>query len=486
MMKKLLVAFAVVFLALASKPAMAQVFPLVTITPSPLEFPDTSVGTTSGQMMLTATASGGSLPTFIFATKIGDSTNFTITSDLCSNVALSDGQSCSVMLTFSPQAMGHYATSFQLISLSQTIISSSLVEGKGVRPRVALSTTSIDFGDQTVGKSTGEYQVVMVNSGNTALAITSIEASADFSVRDDCGSSLAAEGSCTLWVTFTPPSADAFTGSITITDDASDSPQTIALSGMGVVPGQPDADLSRHEIDFPSQLVGTTSAAQTVTLTNTGTVDLTIASIVASGNFAITDDCEVTLAADESCTLSATFTPNAAGSFSGTITVTDDASDSPQTIALTGAGLENSGPSASLSTNALDFGDQTVNTKSSARTVTITNTGDENLNIEDVQTGGTDPQNFDALDDCHGNALTPGEVCQISVTFEPDDKGTFTATITVTDNSGSSPHIISISGVGIDSGGSGGGCNLAATGSAQGLLPMGMFLFLLIATRRKR
>lgn len=486
MKKKIGIIVALVALMFGSRTATAQVFPLITITPNPLEFPDTSVGTTSDEYMLTATASGGTLPTYIFAAKIGDDTNFAIASDLCSGVALADGDSCSVTLTFSPQAMGHYSTSFQLISLSQTIISSSLIEGKGVEPRVALSTTSIDFGDQTVGKSSGEHQVVMINPGNTALSITSIAASTDFSVTDDCGASLAAEGSCTLGVTFTPPSANAFTGTVTITDDASDSPQTITLSGTGVVPGTPDADLSRHEIDFPSQLAGTTSSAQATTLANTGTVDLTITSIVASGNFAVTDDCGDTLAADERCTLNSTFSPNAAGSFSGTITVNDNASDSPQTIALTGTGVENSGPDANLSASTLDFGDQTVNTESAAQSVTITNAGDENLTISDVQTGGTDPQNFDASDNCHENALTPGETCQISVTFEPDDKGTYTATITITDNSTSSPHIITLSGVGIDSGGSGGGCTLLAAPQVSGFMPAALLLLALAAARRRK
>ncbi len=486
-MKRIMCVLASAVFILMSTPAYSQVFPLITISPNPLEFPDTRVGSTSAALTLTATATGGSLPTYIFATRISDSTNFSIQSDACSGVALSSGQSCTVTLTFSPGALGHYSTSFALISISQTIISASLVEGTGVEPRVSLSTTTIDFGDQTINKTSPEHEVLLSNPGNTALAITSIEASDDFDVTDDCGDSVASEGSCTLGVTFTPPTADPFTGTVTITDDASDSPQTISLSGVGVPAGTKDVALSRKEIDFGGQLVGTTSQAEQVTLTNTGTVAVTINDITASANFAVTDDCPIppnTLAADASCTLGMTFTPNQAGAFSGTVTVDDDANDSPQTISLTGQGIENDGPQASLSTNAIDFGQQATNTTSQPQEVTLTNTGDEDLSIEDVTLGGESPEAFDGVDDCKGNVLRPGESCNGSVQFSPTEKSIYTAVITIVDNAIDSPQTISLSGIGVRS--SGGGCSMAGGAEASSLAPASLLIIALAIAMRKR
>lgn len=487
-MKKMTCLMVSAVLILISTVAHAQIFPLITISPDPLELPDTRVGSTSAAMTLTATASGGSLPTYIFGTRISDSNNFGIQSDGCSGVALSSGQSCTVTVTFSPMALGHYSTSFALISLSQTIISASLVEGRGIEPRVTLSTTAIDFGDQTVGKSSTEHEVLLSNSGNTALAITNIEASEDFAVTDDCGVSVPAEGSCTLGVTFTPPSPNTFAGTVTITDDASDSPQTISLSGLGVPPGTKDVDLSRKEIDFGGQLVGTTSNAEDVTLTNTGTVPLTINAITPSANFGVTDDCPVppnTLAADASCNLGITFTPNQTGNFSGTVTVDDDANDSPQTISLTGQGIANDGPVASLSTNAIDFGQQTLNTTSQPQTVTLTNSGDEDLSIEDVTLGGDDPEYFDGVNDCQGNVLKPAESCNGSVEFKPTEKSIYSATITIIDNSSDSPQMITLAGIGVRS--SGGGCSVSGVSASLAPVPVAMILlFIMTGVRRRR
>jgi hypothetical protein len=91
---------------------------------------------------------------------------------------------------------------------------------------------------------------------------------------------------------------------------------------------------------FGSQLVGTTSAAQTITLSNTGTGTLTISSITASGDFSASDTCGTTLNGGENCPISVTFHPTAGGSRSGTLTITDDAFDSPQHVALSGTGQD--------------------------------------------------------------------------------------------------------------------------------------------------
>src|SRR5437667_184648 len=100
----------------------------------------------------------------------------------------------------------------------------------------------------------------------------------------------------------------------------------------------PAASLSPTSLTFASQTVGTTSAAQTVTLSNTGTATLAISSIVASGDFAQTNNCGGSLAVGGNCAINVTFSPTASGTRTGSLRATDNTSGSPQTVSLTGAG----------------------------------------------------------------------------------------------------------------------------------------------------
>ena len=373
---------------------------------------------------------------------------------------MNPAQSCNVELTFTPSVSGHFITAFKLIDLGREIIKTSIVEGLGVEPVVTLSTTSINFGDQTVNQSSSAHEVLMTNSGNTDLAITSIDTTGVFTETDDCGNSLASQASCTLNVVFTPTAVQAFTGTVSITDDAIDSPQTISLSGNGVAAGTPDASLSTHNIDFGYVPEGTTSSAETITLTNSGNVNLNINNITASTNFGVSDDCGATLAPQATCTISATFTPPTAGNFSGTITVDDNASDSPQAVSLTGVGVTPSGPQVDVSTNQVDFGDETVGSTSNPQTITVTNGGGSDLEVQEIDLEGDGSHSYHTQDDCHGTTINPSGTCTISINFAPAVEGTLSAVISITDNASDSPQTIVISGNGVSSAGGGGGCSL--------------------------
>lgn len=152
---------------------------------------------------------------------------------------------------------------------------------------------------------------------------------------------LAPTQSCTINITFTPPAAGPGNDTLTITDDAAGSPQTIPLTGVGQ-PAGPIATLAPSPLNFtPAQLVGTTSAAKPVTLTNTGTTLLTISSIGLTGpnanEFAlVSNTCGASLAANASCTVNLTFAPTAAATSAASLSVTDNAPGSPQTVPITG------------------------------------------------------------------------------------------------------------------------------------------------------
>jgi N,N-dimethylformamidase beta subunit-like protein/HYDIN/CFA65/VesB family protein len=216
-------------------------------------------------------------------------------------------------------------------------------------PIAGLSPTSLTYGNQVVSTTSTAQTITVTSSGTAPLSINSIGLTGtnrgDFAQTNNCPTTLAINASCNISVTFTPSAVGSRSASVTLTDNANNSPQNVGLSGTGYVPA-PIVSLSPAGLSFGNQNVGTTSAAQTVTLTNTGTAPLSISSIgltgTNAGDFAETNTCPSggnTLAVNASCSISVTFTPSAATSRSASVTVTDNASNSPQSVSLSGTGV---------------------------------------------------------------------------------------------------------------------------------------------------
>jgi hypothetical protein len=206
-------------------------------------------------------------------------------------------------------------------------------------PAVTLSSTKLSFSDQAIDTTSVAKTVTLTNTGTATLDITSISITAGTSVyaisNDACGSTLKASKKCTIKVTFSPTALGAATGTLTFTDNATGSPQTVSLSGTGVV----QAKLTPATYTFPKTTVGTTSAAHTFTLKNNLPTMLTGISFSTAAPFAVsTSTCGTTLDTKKSCTISVTFSPTATGKATGTLTVDDSANDSPQTASLSGTG----------------------------------------------------------------------------------------------------------------------------------------------------
>ncbi|HEX5412102.1 MAG TPA: FG-GAP-like repeat-containing protein [Terriglobia bacterium] len=202
-------------------------------------------------------------------------------------------------------------------------------------PIVALDPGMLSFADQPVGTPSTAQSVMLFNSSGTPLSIAGISTNGDFSETDTCGTKLAPSANCEVSVAFTPSGGGMRSGVVTVDDNAPGSPQIVALYGTGSLP---TASVSPASLSFSVADVGTTSAAQGVTLTNTSSAVLTISSITTSGDFAQTNNCGGARTGGGSCTISVTFTPTAAGSRSGRLSITDDAANSPQTAALSGSG----------------------------------------------------------------------------------------------------------------------------------------------------
>jgi hypothetical protein len=183
--------------------------------------------------------------------------------------------------------------------------------------------------------------VTLTNTGSATLIIVGITASANFAATNDCGASIPVGGNCSISVTFTPTAVGNLYGTLTVTDNnngALGSTQTVALAGTGLA--APAVTLSASSLTFGAQAAGTTSVAQTLNLTNSGTAALTITSIVITGDFSQMNTCPQSLAAGAACTISVSFAPTVAGTRTGTLTITDNGPTSPQVVSLGGSGSD--------------------------------------------------------------------------------------------------------------------------------------------------
>jgi len=193
---------------------------------------------------------------------------------------------------------------------------------------------------------------------------------------------------------------------------------------------------------FPAQLINTASAPQTVQLTNTGGSDLSISSIKLQGQgFSMNSNCGSLVVPGSSCAIKVQFKPLVQGPASGLITLVDSASSKPQYIELIG-----SATTVSLSPKSLSFPNQKVGTRSSPKTVTLTNHGTSTLTITSIVGTGDDVE-FPETNTC-GTQVAAGASCTFSITFAPTIKGKSVAGWNVNDNGGASPQIINLTGTG--------------------------------------
>ncbi len=178
-----------------------------------------------------------------------------------------------------------------------------------------------------------------------------------------------------------------------------------------------------------SQNAGTTSAPQTITITNFGGRPLNGLNLSASDGFSETNNCPAVLPGGSNCTVSVTFTPPAAGSLTGTLNVSDDSGNlgSLQLVTLNGTGTT---PTASVTPTTLSFSSRVVGT-TSTKTITLQSSGTGPLQVTSIV--ATAP--FSQTNNCSGS-MAPAATCTIQVTFAPTVVGSVSGTVTITDNAG--------------------------------------------------
>jgi hypothetical protein len=317
-------------------------------------------------------------------------------------------------------------------------------------PTATLSAINLNFGNETINSRSAAQSVILSNSGTSALSISKMAVSgadaSSFLLSNNCGSSLAAGQSCVIQVQFQPAATGALAGTVSITDNASNPSQSLALSGTGISAASPSIAISPASLAFASQIINTTSAAQSITVKNAGTAALSLNRIALSGTnssaFKMSNGCGASLAVGSSCLLHVQFAPAASGSMAASLTLWNNASNSPQSIPLSGSGVNPAGAAKTtihLSLNNLYFYNRAVDSLSAPQSIVVTNSGKATLVIRSVVLTGSQPASFAVSTTC-GAQVAVGASCTLNVSFIPRITDSNTASLVLTYN-GATPTL---------------------------------------------
>jgi hypothetical protein len=363
------------------------------------------------------------------------------------------GKSCTVYLNFAPTALGPApATVLTLTDGAAGSPQTAALTGTGVAP-TTFSTSTLVFGNEVLNQTSADQIRHLTNNQTTALAIASITVPSPYAldpVNTTCANpgNLAAGATCAIAVSFTPTALGAAPASnLVLTTNASNSPQSAPLTGTGI----PGVQLSPTSVTFPATLVGITSAAVSVKVENEQSAALHISGVTIvgtnSGDFGVTSLCPTAPAAvpaASNCTLSVTFTPLASGTRTATLSVADDAPNSPQTLTLKGSG---NAPVLVSPTSITNFS-SAVGTTSAYKTITITNEESTPLSITSFQFSGDFVQTSTTCGSAAPYTLAPSAACNVTVSFDPTIGGTRDGQLQVYDNALTSPQVVNLAGNG--------------------------------------
>src|SRR6266446_3001052 len=309
-------------------------------------------------------------------------------------------------------------------------------------PSGQLSATpgSVDFGTVEVGISSTQ-SITFNNTGSGSLTISQAAVSgAGFTlVGQTFPLTLSAGQSSSVNVQFAPTDTSSTTGSVSLLSSATTLATNVTLKGAGV---KHQLSITPSSVGFGNVAVGTANA-QTVTLTNSGTANLNISQGGVTGaGFGMSGlTFPFSLAPGQSSTFNAQFAPTAAGSASGSVSISSNAYKTPTVASLTG-----SGTLAALSPNpsTFNFGNVLVGS-SGTQTITLSNSGTASIAISAASASGT---GFSIAGLSVPATLTPGQTTSFTTSFAPASASGFTGGVSITSNAPGSPLTIPLSGTG--------------------------------------
>jgi hypothetical protein len=317
----------------------------LTISPTTLSLGTITVGHSSTAKTVSLTNNESTTLSFSFSASGNYSTN---SSGTTCGASLASKAKCNIAVTFTPTANGSVngaVTITDTAGFSPQLVGLSGTGSGGATAPLTFTPTTLSFATQAVGTTSAAKSLTVKNNSASSLTLTTLTSSGDFSATGSgsvpCVANLvlAAAATCTLNVTFSPAlgSSGTINGAVIITDNATVGQQILDAKGTSALP----LTFAPTTLTFSAQTVATTSAAQTVTLTNNLSTSVSPV-ITGSGDYSAvaggTTPCTSTLAAGAHCTFNVTFTPSAIGTRTAAITVTDSANPSVQILSATGTG----------------------------------------------------------------------------------------------------------------------------------------------------
>ncbi|MDE3169219.1 MAG: choice-of-anchor D domain-containing protein, partial [Acidobacteriota bacterium] len=376
--------------------------------PSSINFGSILIGS-QASTSVTLTNSG-TAPVSVSAASVSGS-GFTLSGFTAA--ALNPGATGSFSVTFAPTASG---SATGMVSVTSNAPGSPLTmalsgSGTATQPQLSISPSSVSFSNVNVGSSASQT-VTLTNTGNAALTIAAATISGSGYTMTLAPATINAGAHTTFSVTFTPAAEGNAPGSISITSNAPGSPAAIVLSGTGL---ESLGSASPTSVSFGSVAVGSSNSS-VITLQNTGNATLSFSQVSVSGTgFSISGlTTASTIAAGASLNFNAVFTPAAATSSTGSITLATNGSPSQISIALSGTGAAAT-QTLGASPTSLSFGNVQVG-RSASLTTTVTSTGNSSVSISTVNVTGA---GYTASGITPGLVLSPNQSVTLTVNFAP-------------------------------------------------------------------
>lgn len=332
----------------------------------------------------------------------------------------------------------------------------------------SLAPDALSFGSVTAGNLSTVQRVTLTNIGYLPLFVRGVKLAGDFVVSHNLPVDgwIPVDGSAEFQIQYAPQRAGIATGGLYVNTDADGTNEYVGLLGNGLAAGVGVASLSASSLAFGNVATGATSTAKTVTITNTGSEDLTISSVATTGQFVTTFATPKVLTAGQSAVISVVFKPTTDGAKTGTVTINHDGNGG-NTIALSGTGgnastlptitISNgvigavtSDASVSASTTTLSFSNTVVGETSSAMTVNLTNSGGKEASITGLTLTGSQFA-LASGSAVLGTTIPAGSVVAVKVQMTPDSVSDFTGSLSITtDAPVGDSFTVSLSGSGVE------------------------------------
>jgi hypothetical protein len=413
--------------------------PAIQLSATLLTFAAQQAQTASAAQSITVTNTGNASLTISQIVTSGDFTE----TDNCITATIAANGTCTVMVSFLPSTSGPRSGMLTLFANVTGGQATASLSGTGLAPAaITLTPAALIFtGNTLLGTTSAPMTILVTNTGGVSTPLQTPVLTGDFAVSNNtCGASLAANAACGIAIAFTPTVSGARSGSFAITDSAGT--QTATLSGTGAAAATDT--ISTASLMFAAQTVGTTSAVQTVNISNSGDLSLQLTSVAATGDFTAVNSCGAFLIAHTVCAISVVYVPRGTGAAAGTLSLTDV--NRTQTVALSGSGLAPAG--VSLTPFTLNFGNIGLGHASAEQAVTLTNNGGSPLTISSVTISGDYAL---ASNNCP-SLLMASNACTFMVSFAPTGTGLRMGSLTVADTAASSPQTVPLSGTGVEFG----------------------------------